>query len=112
MRGVYAIQCKATGTVYVGSSTNIENRWATHFKHLREKRHSNYKLQMDYDLYGKSGFRLKLLEIVAGDRDKIYAAEQKWLDRTPHCYNILKDTREHLTKKKKRYGTQSKFRKR
>jgi len=48
--------------VYIGESQNIERRWIEHQTELASGNHGNYKLQQDYDLYGKDVFNYNILE--------------------------------------------------
>ena len=43
--GIYKIENKENGKVYIGSSKNIEKRWEAHEVGLKNKRHHNAKLQ-------------------------------------------------------------------
>lgn len=45
MIGIYKILNTANNKVYIGSSININNRWAKHKALLRHNKHENPKLQ-------------------------------------------------------------------
>ncbi len=49
MIGVYAIHCLITGRRYIGSSTNVENRWSVHKSELKLNKHYSIELQEDYN---------------------------------------------------------------
>lgn len=52
MTGIYKIENKYNGKVYIGKSKDIMNRWSTHEKDLTKHIHHSTKLQEDFDKYG------------------------------------------------------------
>lgn len=56
LSGVYLIRNVRTSDVYVGSSTNLTRRWATHQAKLRDNRHHCRPLQLAWNQYGHSAF--------------------------------------------------------
>jgi hypothetical protein len=52
MIGIYALYWPDEEMVYVGQSTKIAARFYTHLYDMVNKRHSNYKIQKMYDIYG------------------------------------------------------------
>lgn len=92
--GVYLIRNKATGGVYVGSTSHdFYVRFKTHRKHLRENKHANAYLQHVYNKYGLENFEFLVLEEVGGPVQEVLAAEQRWLDHylgqnEVDCYNL------------------------
>lgn len=104
IKGVYQIKCKATGQVYIGSSSNVEKRYRQHIEALSNKTHTNYKLQTLFIRNGGIGnFELSVLEEAPKNflRGQVYDLEQKWLDATPNLLNILTDAKAHLVKQLK-----------
>ena len=91
MQGIYRITHKASGTTYVGSSTDIEDRWRRHKTALRGGKHYNPHLQHAWDKYGAEAFEWGIIE-EAQDEGNLLKREQHWLDRfleSPEtCYNI------------------------
>ena len=63
MIGVYAIHCLITGRRYIGSSTNVENRWSVHKSELKLNKHYSIELQEDYNKYGIEQFVYSVLEV-------------------------------------------------
>ena len=59
--GIYKIENKVNGKVYIGESMNIENRWSQHKKVLNENKHHSYKLQRDWNKYGEDNFIFEVL---------------------------------------------------
>ena len=76
MTGIYKITCLSTGEVYVGQSTAIARRWATHKRELKKGIHYNKHLQRTYDKYGEDDFVYEILEQCPAEklneREKFY----------------------------------------
>lgn len=53
---VYRILNTESGTYYLGSSTNLYERWRTHRKKLRARTHPNPKLQASWTKHGEDKF--------------------------------------------------------
>lgn len=60
--GVYLIKNKINGTFYVGQSVSIASRWSGHKTTLRNKTHTNVKLQNAFNKYGEDVFEFSILE--------------------------------------------------
>lgn len=85
MRGVYTITHTTTGSTYVGSSSNIGQRWAYHRSALKRKIHENTRMQTLYDTGGIEGFMFSVVAIIdAGD---MLPTEQAYIDLfdKSHC---------------------------
>lgn len=104
--GIYYIECTANGNKYVGSARSEQSRsskggflqrFTVHFKDLENNRHCNYKLQDDYNMYGKDKFEFVLLENV--DIDLIYDQELYWINMINPYYNIVRNPVEGHIKK-------------
>lgn len=76
--GVYSILNVKTNVMYVGCSSQIEQRWEHHVHMLEEHRHSNRLLQAAYDK-NQDAFAFIILEITHPDNK--YIREQVWFDR-------------------------------
>lgn len=86
-RGVYGIRCLANGRIYVGSATNIQQRWHHHRWALRRQKHGNRHLQAAWRKYEEAAFEFVVLEEVA-DIDQLVVREQVWLNRFEDKFNI------------------------
>lgn len=87
---IYAIRCKATGRIYIGSSHDKDERIRQHMSQLRngKKTFLNQKTglrektawQLDYDKFGEQDFEFYVLEpkVPYGHRR---AEEKKWIDK-------------------------------
>ena len=60
--GIYQIKCKINNKVYIGASNNICNRLSKHFSELSLNKHTNSKLQDDFNKYGKDNFIFDVVE--------------------------------------------------
>lgn len=88
--GIYKITNQTTKRFYIGSSKEINSRWADHLIRLRLGKHVNYFLQSDFNTFGESDFVFEILEFVDASLQLI--TEQKYLDLYkpfwPTGYNI------------------------
>lgn len=75
--GVYMIQSKATGKMYVGSSTSIEYRLGQHESNLKVGRW-HQEFVDEYAANGAEGFEIQILE-TCDDASELLPAEQKWI---------------------------------
>lgn len=61
MIGIYKIQNKVNGKVYIGQSVNIASRWKGHIASLRNNHHRNDHLQKSWNKYGEDNFDFSIL---------------------------------------------------
>ena len=78
--GVYQIRNIITGKIYIGSSVDIDTRWAEHKRDLRVGKHRNKRLQNSYNKHGETSFVYEVLELT--NKDNLYDREQYWIDAT------------------------------
>jgi group I intron endonuclease len=83
--GVYVIRNTLTGSCYVGSAINIDQRWRSHRHSLRNHKKSPPKLQAAWDKYGEDAFEFAVLEQCP--RSCTLEREQAWIDRLQPKYN-------------------------
>lgn len=69
---VYRIQNTLSGSYYVGSSTNLYERWRTHRNKLRGGRHPNPKLQSSWAKHGEAVFEF----IILAEFDSVVSMEE------------------------------------
>lgn len=74
--GIYIIKTPR-GSVYVGSSYKIEQRWAEHKSALKYSRHHSPRLQKAWDKYG---VRLSFEIIDICERHELSKKEQWWIE--------------------------------
>jgi predicted GIY-YIG superfamily endonuclease len=78
--GVYQIRCKQNGEIYVGSAVNLQSRWHSQRRDLRNGVHVNPHLQFAWNLYGETNLEFPVLEYV--DEQRLLTTEQLWIDKT------------------------------
>jgi group I intron endonuclease len=57
MIGIYKIENKVDGKLYIGRSIDIKTRWKRHVINLKAGRHCNKSLQQAWDEYGEDSFK-------------------------------------------------------
>jgi len=73
--GIYQIRNTVNGSIYIGASHKIEERFSHHKQELRAGKHYSKALQADWEKYGESCFEfLVIREIKNSDRYKIQYA--------------------------------------
>lgn len=92
--GIYAIRHVESGKLYIGSATNIWQRWSKHRLLLSRGCHDNRHLQRAWDKFGATAFVFEIVEVV-GHKADLIRVEQEWLDQIrPYDrgvgYNICK----------------------
>ena len=84
--GVYAITNTATGDQYIGSSSNLANRLATHKKLLNAGKHWITPLQQTYSDHGASCLTWDILEFVENTHS-LPERELSWIEAYNPVYN-------------------------
>lgn len=84
--GIYQITNQTNGKRYIGSATNLKNRWAVHLCALRKGRHYNEHLQRAFKKYGEDAFVFSVLEQVVVEN--LIVHEQRFLDGLNPEYNM------------------------
>lgn len=72
--GVYKIKNTITQLSYIGASSNIQARLVKHFSECRFNRHTNVRLQKDYNEHGFTSFEVSILE----ETTNLLEQEIKW----------------------------------
>lgn len=86
--GIYQIENKVTGKLYVGSAWNCWLRKTGHFNKLRANKHHSIKLQRSFNKYGEENFKFSIIEFC--DEELLLNREQFWLDKLKPFYNICR----------------------
>ena len=60
MIGIYKIENKVNGKIYVGQSIDIDTRWYNHRNELNGNRHYNEHLQNAWNKYGEDNFSIQI----------------------------------------------------
>lgn len=61
---IYKITNMQNKTYYIGSTTDYIERIKIHFRLLKQQKHHNFKLQEDFNKYGKDSFKSKIVKKV------------------------------------------------
>lgn len=86
--GVYEIQNKTNGKIYIGSSVDVWHRWYRHKNNLNQNKHANIYLQRSWNKHGEEMFEFNLLEVTEKE-DEVIEREQYWMDLS-ESYNRKK----------------------
>jgi group I intron endonuclease len=86
--GIYCLQARSNGRLYIGASKNIRRRIQQHFSKLRNNKHDNPNLQQEFNQTGENGFMVAVLK----ECNPIDLAryEQRYLDTQTGWYNVFK----------------------
>lgn len=79
--GIYVIHNVQTGSIYVGSSVNIVDRWRSHVGALKLRTHSNRQLQAEWITHGPAAFDFDIVEEVIADSQTLGKVEQYWVSQ-------------------------------
>ena len=60
--GIYSITNTLNNKRYIGYSIDIQRRWATHKRDLKNNKHENDHLQKAYNKYGEDAFKFEIIE--------------------------------------------------
>jgi hypothetical protein len=84
--GIYKIESKINPRkIYIGSASNINNRWNRHLSDLRLNRHWNKKLQNHYNKYGESDLMFFIL--IGCEKEDLLKNEQFYIDAYNPWFN-------------------------
>ena len=78
MIGIYKIENKIDGKVYIGQSIDIDSRWLRHKEELTYNHHHNDYLQRSWNKYGKENFIFEVIEEC--EEVNLTNREQYWID--------------------------------
>ena len=78
MIGIYKIENKVNGKIYVGQSIDINARWKNHITLLNKGNHHNDYLQKSWNKYGENNFEFSIIEEC--DLSDLNCREIYWID--------------------------------
>lgn len=78
MVGIYKIENKINGKVYIGKSIDINRRWYSHKNELNGQRHCNNYLQNSWNKYGEDNFIFEILELC--QKEELNDREKFWIE--------------------------------
>ena len=82
--GIYKITNLITNEFYIGSSKNIESRWAYHKAKFKSNEETFNKLYLDFKKYGLESFKFEIIERCS---ENIKKKEQEYIDKLKPIYN-------------------------
>ena len=86
-QGIYKITNINNGKVYIGRSSNIEERWKEHKEALAAGTHHSYKLQECYNsLENKDDLKFEIIEEVKHENERV-VKEQYYIDKYDAYHN-------------------------
>jgi group I intron endonuclease len=86
--GIYQIQSKRKpNRVYIGSASNIQQRWRAHLSYLRNNKHHAIKLQRHFNKYGEDDFQFSILLGCDKDKEYLLKTEQFFIDSMKPYFN-------------------------
>ena len=85
---VYMIKNTITNEVYIGSSSNVQNRWHVHRNSKNYLKYPNSLLYANVYKYGIKNFEFSILEECS--KDKLLEREQFYIDKLKPEYNAAK----------------------
>lgn len=62
MIGIYKIENKINGKIYIGQSNFIERRWTQHKSPYEQERHADFPLYKAFKKYGIENFIFSVIE--------------------------------------------------
>lgn len=96
--GIYLITNRVNGKQYIGSATDIEQRWYRHKHSAEQNIHGNAHFQAAWNKCGAGAFEFEILEIVR-DVDDLVSIEQYYIDWMEPAYNICRTAGSTLGRK-------------
>jgi len=85
--GIYQIQSKIKPyRIYIGSASNMINRWRCHLSYLKKNNHHSKKLQNHYNKYGEIDLTFSIIELC--NSEKLVLTEQYYIDLYKPYFNI------------------------
>jgi group I intron endonuclease len=64
MRAIYNIINIENKKRYIGETMDVKRRWEEHEEELENNQHHSYKLQQDWNKYGKDKFKFEILAVL------------------------------------------------
>lgn len=79
--GIYRIRHLESGKCYIGSASNICERWYSHLGRLRKGNHHCRHLQFAWDKHGEDAFAFEVIERCLNEKVILVAREQFHIDK-------------------------------
>ena len=85
--GIYKITNTITGDFYIGSSKNVNKRWANHKCKSTWNNHPNNPMYLDFQKYGIDKFEFQILAEV--EAEQLKEKEQQFIEKLKPTYNQM-----------------------
>lgn len=85
--GIYVLKNTITGACYIGQSSRLAIRKASHFNMLGQGKHHSIYLQRSFNEHGQAAFEWSVLEEVPPDRTLLFQREAYWIETLQPEYN-------------------------
>lgn len=89
---IYKITNIKNNKIYIGMTTNFNNRIKCHLKSLKNKNHKNKYLQEDFNNFNENDFNFEIIIDIVGERKDASNLEEKitleYIDNKYELYNI------------------------
>lgn len=112
--GIYKIENKINGHIYIGQAVDIKSRWRIHIYSSFHEKHKDYNdvIHRAIRKYGKENFSFEILEEYS--RDMLNNKEQYWIEYYDSYYNGYNASKggnnyEHNTKPIDLYNLQGEY---
>ena len=104
---LYEIRCLKNNSVYVGVCSWYDQRICKHLSDLRNRKHGNCNIQMDYNEFGKESFEFNII-LQSQDKNDLLRREKHLTDNIYRldeklCYNIISGGGDVIPQIQKRY---------
>ena len=90
---IYQIKCSINNRVYIGETVQGKMRWRAHLNSLRRNKHTNKKLQNDFNKHGESAFEWLIIKETSKDKKTLLLEEAKEIQRRinnrEELYNLM-----------------------
>ncbi len=107
---IYKISFSGTNDIYIGSTVNFKRRKCVHLSELKHQYHCNFKLQRNYNIYGRDNTMFNIIEECSID-DKL-EREQFYVKTMCPILNIAEVVTAPMQGRKHSEETMNKFRQR
>lgn len=90
--GVYEIKNNVNQKIFIGTATNLKNKWLTLQWQLHDGHHANACLQKDWQQYGSQAFSYAILEEkdttdISDRKYELKQMKRKWMDKLQPYYD-------------------------